>query len=238
MSGDILKYIIIILIIVLGVGFFIALKQMKEDRFEIMQALVGVAEAGDPGLDGHSLNVVKLSLLIYDALPVSYRFRVDREKLAYAALLLDVGKFGVPVEVRNKSGKLTDEEWRMIQRHPEIGKEIMDSLPALKGVGDWVLYHHERVDGSGYYKLKGDEIPVASRILAVADTYSAITGERSYRPSLSYEEAIAELKIASGKQLDEEIVKCFCDIPPKRIKECTDAVKVRMESLSYRKAKV
>ena len=237
MVKDILSIIIVILIVVLGVGFFVALKQMKEQRFQVMQTLVGVAEAGDPGLDGHSLTVLKLSMLIYDALPMIYRFKVDREKLAYAALLLDVGKFGVPVEVRNKSGKLTDEEWRMIQRHPEIGKEIMDSLPALKGVGDWILYHHERVDGSGYYKLKGDEIPVASRILAVADTYSAITGERSYRPSLSYEEAIAELKIASGKQLDEEIVKCFCDIPPKRIKESTEAVRERMESLSYRKGK-
>ncbi len=210
-------------------GLFWYVNRKRQENIDILQLVLGVAEVGDPSLDGHSQNVLRLTMLLYDFLPWQYRFQINRWKLSYAALLLDLGKFGVPAEIRNKEGKLTEEEWKMMKRHPEHGMHLMETVPALHTIGKWVLYHHEHVDGSGYYHLKGDQIPLASRILAVTDTYSAITMVRPYRASRPYEEAITELKMVADKQLDAKIVKYFCDIPPKRINERIYEVQQRME---------
>ena len=209
------------------------LKQRKERELELLQMVIGVTEVGDPGLDGHSLNVLYLTMLLYDFLPSEIRTRVNRNGLRYAALLLDLGKLGIPVSVRNKKGKLTDAEWRMVKRHPELGVHFLETVPKMKKTAKWVMYHHERVDGGGYYRLKGEEIPLESRIIAVADTFSAITMVRPYRPSLTYEEAITELKLVAGTQLDAELVRCFCEIPPKRIETCLEDVREKMKKYSY-----
>ncbi|MCR4823628.1 MAG: HD domain-containing protein [Treponema sp.] len=212
--------------------FYWALVQLKGVSLvsmEILERLVGVIEAGDENLDGHSLHVQNLTMLIYDYLPLSARAKINPMNLQYASLFLDIGKLGIPRNIIHKKGKLLPEERELIQKHPEICVEIFESLPCLNQVTFWIKYHHERVDGNGYYHLKGDEIPLPSRILAIADTYSAITMDRSYRPSLTHESAISELRLVAGKQLDAQLVELFCAIPKATIAVCMEDVRNRMK---------
>ena len=196
---------------------------------EIFETLVGVIEAGDENLNGHSLHVQNLTMLIYDYLPLKDRLFINSVNLQYASLFLDIGKLGIPRSIIAKKGKLLPKEKELIQRHPEICVKIFDKISSFTTVTYWIKYHHERVDGTGYYQLKGNKIPLASRILAVADTYSAITMDRSYRPSLPYENAIAELRLAAGTQLDSRIVEIFCSIPKNKINNCMNDVRERMK---------
>lgn len=209
---------------------FIQMRGISTLSMEILERLVGVIEAGDENLDGHSLHVQNLTMLLYDYLPTQYRAKINPVNLQYASLLLDIGKLGIPRSIIHKKGKLLPAEREFIQKHPEICVEIFSSIASLKKITCWIKYHHERVDGNGYYHLKGKEIPLPSRILAVADTYSAITMERSYRPSLPYENAISELRLVAGKQLDAELVEIFCSIPKSKILVCVNDVRYRMKS--------
>ncbi|MBQ9205264.1 MAG: HD domain-containing protein [Treponema sp.] len=211
---------------------FIQIRGISAVTMETLETLVGVIEAGDENLDGHSLHVQNLTMLIYDYLPFFERAKINPINLQYASLLLDVGKLGIPRSIIQKTGKLLPKERELIQKHPEICVEIFKHIPSLKTVTHWVKYHHERVDGDGYYHLKGNEIPLASRILALADTYSAITMDRSYRASLPYENAIAELRLVAGSQLDSELVDIFCSIPKKKISACVLDVRNRMKKYS------
>lgn len=208
---------------------FIQLRGISIRSMEILETLVGVIEAGDENLDGHSLHVQNLTMLIYDYLPFFDRQKINPMNLQYASLFLDIGKLGIPRSIIDKKGKLSPQEKELIQRHPEICVELFERLPAFTTVTYWVKYHHERVDGNGYYHLKNEEIPLASRILAIADTYSAITMDRSYRPSLSYESAISELRLVSGSQLDARLVEIFCSIPRKKVSACMNDVRNRMK---------
>ena len=217
-----------VLITVLCEWSFSQLHGTELHAMELLQALVGVIEAGDPNLDGHSLFVRDLTMLLYDNLPFRYRVRLNADDLQYAALLLDIGKLGVPRAIINKSGKLEKAEWNLMRRHPEIGAKILQPIPSFHKIAEWITYHHERVDGSGYFHLKDDEIPLASRIIAIADTYSALTMDRNYKPSQTYEEAIGELKLVSDTQLDGELVQYFCAIPPRKIEESMTRIKQQM----------
>ena len=219
---------------------FVIFRQNEIDKnsMELLRAIVGVIEAGDPNLDGHSLNVQNLSLLLYDHLPISYRFRVNPKDLSYASLLLDVGKLGIPRSVIDKPGKLDNDEWMLMKRHPEIGMKILEPIASMSGVREMIKYHHERVDGSGYYQRKDKDIPLGSRIIAVADTYSAITMNRSYKASLSFEDAMLELRLSASSQLDPNLVDIFCTIPIRKVKaSIEDAKKVmeRYEGENFRK---
>ncbi|MCR4580874.1 MAG: HD domain-containing protein [Treponema sp.] len=205
------------------------LSGIQDRMMELLECLEGIIEAGDQNLDGHSMHVKALSQLIYEFLPFDKKIELNPYNLQYAALLLDIGKLGIPREIIDKDGKLTQEEWALIRRHPEIGTKILETIPSFELIRTWIKYHHERVDGKGYYKLKGEEIPFASRILAVADTYSALTMNRSYKAALPYESAISELKLVSGSQLDTEIVELFCSIPISRIEACKQETQSRME---------
>ncbi|MCR4734678.1 MAG: HD domain-containing protein [Treponema sp.] len=205
------------------------LSGIQDRMMELLECLEGIIEAGDQNLDGHSIHVKELSLLIYEFLPAKKKVKINPYNLQYAALLLDIGKLGIPREIIDKDGKLSPEEWALIRRHPEIGRKILSSIPSFELICTWIKYHHERVDGGGYYKLKQDEIPYASRILALADTYSALTMIRSYKAALPYESAISELKLVSGSQLDKELVDLFCSIPINRIENCKQTAQKRME---------
>lgn len=208
---------------------FIQMRGLSTRTMEILETLVGIIEAGDENLDGHSLHVQNLTMLLYDYLPFFDRQKINPMNLQYASLFLDIGKLGIPRNIIDKKGKLTAKEKELIQRHPEICVELFERLPSFTMVTFWVKYHHERVDGNGYYHLKGEEIPLASRILAIADTYSAITMDRSYRPSLPYENAVAELRLVSGSQLDAKLVELFCSIPRTKVSACMDDVRNRMK---------
>ena len=119
--------------------------------------------------------------------------------------------------------ELTDEEWVTMRRHPDIALKILEPVNFFAGMLDWIQYHHERIDGNGYHKMKGDEIPLGARLIAVADTYSAITMTRSYKSSRSYEEAIEIIKNAADSQLDGELVSIFCSIPKEEVTACMEA---------------
>ena len=135
------------------------------------------------------------------------------EQLRYGALLHDVGKLGITDNILGKLGRLTTSEWAEVRKHPTIGKEIVEKIKGLGLVAQIVEEHHERVDGKGYPKgLKGDEILLEARILAVVDAYDAMRSDRPYRQALSREEAIRELRENAGSQFDPLVVKVFLEI--------------------------
>ncbi|TGE39093.1 transporter substrate-binding domain-containing protein [Desulfosporosinus fructosivorans] len=137
------------------------------------------------------------------------------EELKTVGLLHDIGKIAIDVNILNKPGKLTIDEWEQITRHPEIGYRILSTVKDMSEMAEYVLAHHEKWDGSGYPKrLKAKEIPLQSRIIAIADAYDAMTSERSYRSPLLKETAINQLENSAGIQFDPELVKVFISIIP------------------------
>ena len=131
-------------------------------------------------------------------------------RLRLAAMLHDVGKVRVPDEILRKPGPLDDEEWREMARHPVVGAEIVARVEGLEPIGPWIRHSHERIDGAGYPDgLAGEAIPMASRILLVADAYDAMTSDRSYRRAMSAEDAIAELDQNAGTQFDAVCVEAL-----------------------------
>jgi diguanylate cyclase (GGDEF)-like protein/PAS domain S-box-containing protein len=134
------------------------------------------------------------------------------EELKTVGLLHDIGKIAIEETILNKPGKLTDEEWREIKRHPEIGYRILSTVNDMSEMAEYVLAHHERWDGKGYPKgLKGEEITLQSRIISIADSYDAMTSERSYRSALPEKVAREELQKNSGAQFDPELVRVFIE---------------------------
>ena len=140
------------------------------------------------------------------------------DRIRVAGSLHDIGKIGISEYILNKSSRLDNEEWKIMKTHTEKGARILRNTVEFKDIADIILYHHERYDGSGYpYGLKGEDIPIESRIIAVADAYDAMTNERSYRKALSEEDVVRELIECSGTQFDPEIVSIFMNevIPEK-----------------------
>lgn len=134
----------------------------------------------------------------------------ELNELALLAILHDIGKVGVPQHILQKPGALTPTEWEEMKRHSEIGYRIAQSTPELSMVAELILSHHERWDGTGYpRKLKGEEIPVLCRILAVADSFDAMTNDRVYRKALPIDQVIAELEQNKGTQFDPKVVSLF-----------------------------
>ena len=193
----------------------------KDRSIEVTETLIGVIEARDSNLNGHSRNVQKLSMCLYKYLPASMKEGISPVSFEYAALLHDVGKLGVPESILNKPGKLDPGEWDVMKQHPKIAMDLLKSLSSFDEIKDWILYHHERIDGKGYYGLPGDDIPMAARIIAVCDTYSAITMRRSYKDKRTHEEAMDIIKDVSGSQLDPDIVAVFMTIPKEELQACT-----------------
>ncbi len=222
--------------ILLGGSIFVAIvltlmirlvKTTKMNSLDIAETLIGVVDARDPNLNGHSRYVQNLTMLLYEYLPASKKIGINELSLEYAALMHDVGKLGIPESILNKPAKLDDEEWKVMKTHPRVGVEILNSLPSFREILPWIEYHHERVDGKGYYSIPGDEIPYPARVLAVADTYSAITMRRSYKDPRTHEDAIRIMKEVAGTQLDKDIVDILCSIPKEKLMACVpDTVEV------------
>ncbi len=184
---------------------------IKEDYKATVMALANSIEASDLYTRGHCERVRHYSCEIAKVLNLSFE---DIEVLEYAAVLHDIGKIGISIEVLNKPGKLTDEEYVLVKNHPKIGFDIVKDVPFLKKAAVIMLQHHERIDGKGYPDgLKDQEIEILAKILSVADAYDAMTSQRPYRKTpLSQSEAIEELRKYSNVAYDEEIVQCFVEI--------------------------
>lgn len=182
-------------------------EQVKQTFFSTAATLAEAIEKRDPYTGGHVRRVVEISLAVGEELGLSSE---EKETLHLAAILHDVGKIGIRDVILLKQGPLTPEEFDQIREHPQLGAEILAPIKQLEAVIPAVRYHQERCDGQGYPEgLKGDEIPLASRIIAVADTFDAMTTDRPYRPRLSDEAAIAEIERCTGSQFDPKVVEAF-----------------------------
>lgn len=193
---------------------------VRERSIDVARVLIGVIDARDPYLNGHSHHVQALTMLLYRYLPKHLKKDLNPVSLEYAALLHDVGKLGVSEAILNKPTRLDPEEWEVIVSHPSVGVQLLEPLRSFNEIDDWILYHHERIDGKGYYKLKAEQIPLAARILAVADTYSAIRMRRSYKEPKTHEQAIEAMKEVAGKQLDPGLLDIFISIPKEEVDAC------------------
>lgn len=189
---------------------------VNETYIQTIRALISAIEVRDKYTMGHSEHVANLSVLISKRLSKN----CDEDMLEYAGLLHDIGKIGVPEDILNKPGKLSDSEYDVIKIHPQKGNDIIKNISGLNEISDWILYHHERMDGKGYYKISKENIPLESRIIAVADTFSALVTNRPYRQGMKYERAIEIMKECAGSQLDEEILKVFFNIPSEELDRC------------------
>ena len=151
----------------------------------------------------HSAAVARYSRAIAQRAGFS---RQEEELVHIAALLHDIGKFILPDRILKANVPLTDEDWMLINRHPQQGARVVSSLDGYGPVAEIILAHHERIDGKGYPRgLEGDEIPELSRIISVSDTYDVMTARDSYRTPMSTHDAIVELRRVAGKQLDAEL---------------------------------
>jgi HD-GYP domain-containing protein (c-di-GMP phosphodiesterase class II) len=189
------------------------------ERFVInmVKSLVYAIEAKDDYTRGHSERVCRYSLLMAERMGLNE----ERKKvLQWSSILHDSGKIGIPESILNKPWRLEDEEYQIIKNHPIKGHTILEPLEQLASSLPGMLHHHERYDGKGYPGgLKGKEIPLEARIIAVADTYDAMTSNRAYRPGKSPCEALEEMEKVAGSQLDPELVEVFKEVFRKDLKE-------------------
>ncbi len=175
--------------------------------FETIRTLSNALDAKDEYTNGHSHRVAEYSVKIAEQLNLSPK---EIETVKTAALLHDIGKIGIKDEVLNKPGKLDFKEFYEVQQHPEIGANIIKDVAALQRVSVIIRYHHERFDGNGYPdSINGDQLPIESAIIAVADAYDAMTSDRSYRKAMSHEAAVEIIRSASGSQFHPEVVDVF-----------------------------
>lgn len=171
---------------------------------QAIDALVSAVDAKDHNTAGHSHRVAELTMSISNRLGISNE---ERYALELASKLHDIGKIALPDSALNKPSALSDEEWQAMRQHPIVGAKIVGTISELAYVSTIIRHHHERLDGSGYPDgLSGPAIPYLSQIIAVADSYEAMTAKRAYRTSLTPSQAIAELKQDSGTLYDPEIV--------------------------------
>ncbi len=179
------------------------------ERFviNVVKSLVHAIEAKDVYTRGHSERVNRYCMMMAERLNLRGQARKD---LGWAAILHDVGKIGIPEKILNKTDRLDDQEYEVIKKHPAKGYEILKPIEQLSAALPAILHHHERYDGHGYpMGLKGDGIPFPARVIAVADTFDAITTDRAYRAGASAERAFEIMAEVAGTQLDPGLIETF-----------------------------
>ncbi len=188
-----------------------ALENIELTYSNTLLALVAALDAREHETSDHSQRVVRYTVAIATKLGIEGETLAD---IGRGALMHDIGKIGVPDSILLKPGSLTPAEWEEMRKHPEIGFNILKGIPFLTVPADIVLSHQEHFDGSGYpRKLCGDRIPIGARIFMVADALDAITSDRPYRRSQTYEAARAEIERCAGSQFDREVVQALLSIP-------------------------
>ncbi|MCX5679486.1 MAG: GAF domain-containing protein [Candidatus Omnitrophica bacterium] len=182
--------------------------KVRKDYFNSIKTLAEIIDANDTYTRGHCDKVMKYSIEICKRLNLDQR---DMNSIKTASMLHDIGKIGVDLSVIRKEGKLNDEDWAKIRRHPEIGARIVRQVGFLSDIVPIIKHHHSKFSGGGYPdpNRRGERIPIGARIIAVADAYDAMTSDRPYRKAMSHEEAVSELKRCSGTQFDPKVVDAF-----------------------------
>ena len=182
-------------------------------RSNFIKSILKSLHEKNPREEMHSQRVSNICVEIGKKLKMS---KSELNLLKAISSLHDIGKIAIDEAILNKPGKLTDEEWKKIKQHPEIGYRIISSSPEHAEIAYDILSHHERYDGAGYPQgLKGEEIPIRARIVAIADAYDAMISKRTYRDPLTKEEALAELVRCRGTQFDPELVDIFLELNQK-----------------------
>uniref|UniRef100_UPI004057C812 HD domain-containing phosphohydrolase n=1 Tax=Agathobacter sp. TaxID=2021311 RepID=UPI004057C812 len=190
--------------------------KLEHLTMQVMLAFANTIDAKDQYTNGHSMRVAEYAKEIARR---AGKTEKEQEDIYFSGLLHDIGKIGVPDEIINKAGRLSDEEYAVIKSHPAIGGKILMTLTEIPGVYIGANWHHERFDGKGYPDgLKGEEIPEIARIIAVADSYDAMTSKRPYRGILSQDIVKAEVEKGKGSQFDPY----FAEIMIQMIEEDTD----------------
>lgn len=194
-----------------------ALFQLEDNFYATLNAFTYLLDQRDNGTKGHSLRVIRYSVVIAEQFGIK---GTELEQLRLGALLHDIGKIGIPDAILFKAGKLTDEEWQIMKTHPLVGAKMLSKINFLSLAVPVVMHHHERFDGGGYpANLRGEEIPLAARIFSIADAFDAITCARPYKGVQSEEQAIAELKRCTGTQFCPVCMEAFLSIPKSRMLE-------------------
>jgi putative two-component system response regulator len=183
-------------------------KDLEKARMEVLQRLALAAEYRDDNTGQHTRRVGQISALVAANLNLPAE---TVELIQTAAPLHDVGKIGIPDSILHKPGKLTEEEFAVMKTHTKIGASILSggTSPMLQLSEEIAMYHHERWDGRGYEGISGDAIPIAGRIVSVADVFDALTHSRPYKEAWTTEDAVAEISRQSGTQFDPQVVDAF-----------------------------
>lgn len=188
------------------------------DFHEIIDCIVSALDAKDPYTAGHSERVSDMAVAVCRLLDLTEE---QTQQIHIAAHLHDIGKIGVPDIVLLKEGKLTDDEWGKMKKHPEIGSEILSKSQHLSELKDIVLHHHERYDGKGYPSgLKADEIPLGARVIAICDSIDAITSNRCYRKAHDFDFCFGEIQKNLGLMYDPKIGQLVLDNWEKVVESC------------------
>lgn len=175
-----------------------------------IMVIANTLDAKDAYTSGHSMRVAQCSAAIAEKLNWSEK---EVRNMHNVGLLHDIGKIGVPDAILNKPGRLSNEEFELIKKHPVIGNDILKDIHTINSVAEGALYHHERYDGRGYPNgLKGEEIPLYARIIGIADAYDAMTSNRIYRPKLTQDRVIKEFEKGRGTQFDPKLTDLFLEM--------------------------
>ena len=182
-------------------------RELRESYLATVRVLTEMISVRSPDLEKHSSEVADAVAGVAEKLELDPR---RREELIFASLLHDVGKIGVSDAILLKPARLTSEEFGEVKRHPSLGAQLIEQVPALEPIAPAIRHHHERFDGAGYpEKLEGTDIPLEARILAVADSFTAMIEKRPYSPAMSEEDACRELERCAGTQFDPAVVHAF-----------------------------
>ncbi len=193
------------------------IKDLKELFSGTIRAIIEALDAKDSFTLGRSRRVTFYSLKMVERLHIN---NTEKSRIELAGLLHDIGMIGVAEDILNKSQKLTQEEFEEIKKHVQHSVRILEDIKQLYEVIEIIKYHHEYYDGNGYpYGLKGDEIPLGSRIIAVADAFDSMVSDRAYRQGLDPQEAMRIIEERSGSQFDPDLVRLFKDVLPEALRE-------------------
>lgn len=205
--------VLIPLLVVPAVTTYVAFEMIRRQQQQTQEAMIAMADAidqRDPYTADHSRRVAELSVRIGEIHGMNER---DLDRLRLAARVHDIGKIGIGNDILHKTGRLTDEEWAQMKEHPVIGEQLLKPYRQFRHETNIVRSHHERWDGKGYPDgLVGTRIPLAARIIAVADTYDAMTSSRPYRPGLSRQVAVEEIRSHALTQFDPQVVGSFLQV--------------------------
>ena len=186
---------------------------LRELFYQTIRAISNALDTKDAYTNGHSLRVTLYSMILARELNLDESLI---EEIEIAGLLHDIGKIVMPKRILCKNGRLDDDEFLIMKSHPTKGEKIVFNIKKLQKISEWVKAHHEKWDGTGYPDaLKGEEIPFVGRLIAVADTYDAMTSTRPYRKALEHEFAISEVKRCAGTQFDPKMAEAFVRVADK-----------------------